>query len=66
MVDTNYNKIKEGQEASVLQYGHLLRVKIYEVENEKAFFRTLNHKGGQPRDGYFNRIECSRYLTVIS
>lgn len=65
MVDKNYAKIEEGQEAHVTQYGHSLRVKIYEVENERAYFRTINRQAGQPGNGNFNRIECSRYLTVI-
>jgi len=65
MVDRNYTKIEEGQEASVRYTGHYLRVDIYEIENEKVFFRNKNVKAGEPTKGYFNRLECSRYLTVI-
>jgi hypothetical protein len=65
MVDTNYKKIKEGQEANVIKYGHRLRVKIYEIINEKVYFKTINREIGQPTDGSFNRIECNNYLTVI-
>jgi len=66
MVDTNYKKIEEGQIATVRLYGHILKAEIYEVENEKVFFRVINRKTGEPHNGYFNRIEAKRYLTVRS
>ena len=64
MTDRNYKKVKEGQKATVYQYGHTLDVEIYEIENEQVFFRTTNPKGGQPQNGCFNSIETQRYLTV--
>ncbi len=66
MTDRNYKKVTEGQKARVEYFGHLLDVEIYEVENEQVFFRTIDCKGGQPRDGHFNRIETKRYLTVLN
>lgn len=64
MVDRNYTKIEEGQDAIANYMGHHLDVEIYEVENDVAYFRTKDQQGGQPSKGQFNRIECSRYLTV--
>ena len=64
MTDTNYKKLEEGQKATVYQYGHTLDVEIYEIEKEQVFFRTINPRVGQPQNGYFNRIETQRYLTV--
>jgi hypothetical protein len=66
MTDRNYKKVEVGQKAGVSLYGHILMVEIYEIENEKVFFRTINPKGGEPRGGDFNRIETERYLTVHS
>lgn len=64
MTDKNYKKVEEGQKATVYQYGHTLNVEIYEIENGKVFFRTINPKAGQPKNGCFNRIETERYLIV--
>ena len=65
MTDRNYKKLEEGQIGIAKVYGHTLNIEIYEIEDEKVFFRTLNHKSGQPRDSYFNRIEAQRYLTIL-
>ena len=64
MIDTNYKKVEEGQNATVQHFGHFLRVEIVEVENEQVFFRTITPKSGEPTSGYFNRIETKRYLTT--
>lgn len=65
MIDKNYKKVEKGQKAIVQHFGHILNVEIYEIENECVYFRTINHKQGEPDRGYFNRIETERYLTVI-
>lgn len=65
MTDRNYKKVEEGQKATVYQYGHTLDVEIYEVESETVSFRTISPKMGEPQNGYFNRIEAQRYLTIL-
>jgi hypothetical protein len=64
MTDKNYKKVEVGQKAGVRLYGHILMVEIYEIKNEKVFFRTINPKVGEPQRGIFNEIETQRYLTV--
>ncbi len=64
MVDSNYKKIEVGQEASALVFGHCLNVEIYDVNNGKVSFRTIDPKSGQPRNGWFNKIEAQRYMCI--
>lgn len=64
MRDTEFNKVEENQIAKVNYRGHNLNVEIYEIENNRVYFKTINPTGYQPTKGYFNRIETERYLTI--
>lgn len=64
MLDTNHKAVEVGQEATAHTYGHILKVKIYEVTDNNVYFKTINPEIGQPETGDFNRLECSRYLFI--
>jgi hypothetical protein len=66
MTDKNYKKLVMGQEAIVLMYGHVLQVELYEVTNDNVYFRVINPKSNEPKNGYFNRLEAERYMTIIN
>ena len=61
MLDKFNQKVEKGR-ATVEMYGQILKVQIYEVQDEEVYFTTINPKVGEFQRGSFNRIEASRYL----
>ena len=61
MLDKFNQKVEKGR-ATVYLYGQILKVQIYEVQDEDVYFKTINPQVGEFGKGHFNRIEASRYL----